>query len=133
MNGAMIACLPNKLGYNPSQTLMYVGDSRKISCKDYHDLGLKDKFVAFEIWKDLYEPYLDMLMQPIPIHTHIVRTDHLDTPDSYFLKTLDDYPSRMEYTSGDGVVPNRSLLAYKKLLIPNMTRDMVVPFSDHTG
>lgn len=132
-NSAMIACLPNELAYEKDKPLIIVDNMKEITISDYHDLALKDNFIAFEIYKDLYQPQFEILKGHLPINTHIIRTDQLDTPERYYTKTLLDYAYKTEYAGGDGVVLNDSLLAYRKVLKPDMTRDTVIPFSDHTA
>ncbi len=132
-NSAMIACLPNELAYNANQPLIVLNNGRKISIRDYGELASRDHLVAFQIWRELLAPHLDLLQEHVPVMTHIVRNDQVDTPDRYYVKSLNDYPYQMDFTAGDGVVTNASLLAYNKVLTQSMTRDMIVPFANHTS
>lgn len=130
-NSAMIACLPNMIGYDPHHPLI-IDPNHKYTIRDYHSLAKKG-YLAFEIWRDLYEPYLNMLCTPLSLKTHIVRANQMDTPDTYYVKSLEEYPYKRDYVHGDGVVANHSLSAYRKVLVPSLTKDMIVPFSDHTS
>lgn len=114
----ILMCLPNTYAYDSTEPLVYVDDYKKtFSVKDFYH----DKHIAFEIWRELYEPYIDVIMKPLHLNIHcdIVVSRDNETIRYFKMKKEGELPYECKNELGDGQVPKRSLELAKKLFYGN--------------
>lgn len=115
-NTGIIMCLPNELGFEPIQRLVEVDESDKhITLQDYatfYDEG----HVSFQIWNDLYRPYMDLICSYNNVPCHVINATNKATPHTYKVRNDVSYPY-FEYNSneGDGII-----LSLRNNILENM-------------
>lgn len=148
-NSGIVMCFPNRIGTLPGEVLYELpGDEgggaggasggarggrerpREIRIGDYAALAA-DGAISFEIWRDLYEPHLAVVERRVAVPTTAVLTANVATGVRFKAKRLSSYPYDTAYGYGDGVVPARSLKSYRKLFCSDLTRELLIPNSNH--
>ena len=135
----IIACMPNTLGYDEDEPLLYVGKNKTIpiTIKNYHELSnnsSKHISIPFKIWIDLFEPLLPYLMKELDIPAHMILAKNMNTRVVPILKTLDDiYPTYTSNEIGDGVATMKSLKSYEKFLNPDRVRETILCNNNHSS
>lgn len=139
-NSGIVMCFPNSIG-TLARDVLYetpAADARgahkkrphrAIQMADYDDLARHS--VAFEIWRDLYAPHLDVMARRVRVPTCAVLTANVATGIRFKTRKLSEYPYDTAYGYGDGVVPARSLKAFRKLFYPELTKEIIIPNSNH--
>jgi pimeloyl-ACP methyl ester carboxylesterase len=129
----IVMCLPNKYGFvDPDEVLVEAESGSPITRRSYGELA-EGGNVAFEIWRDLYEPHLEGLMTTqIDVCTDIIMTTSMSTHYQYKTKNRTDYPYDAAVTYGDGIVPYQSLLAARQMF-GSASRLHVINGSSHTN
>ena len=132
-NSGIIMCFPNEIGAGASDVFYEIsgggGDGSVLRMRDYDDLAKKS--VAFEIWRDLYAPHIGVIAERVRVPVCAVFTANVATGVGFKAKKLSEYPYDTTYAYGDGVVPARSLRSFKKLFYPELTKELIIPNSNH--
>ena len=120
LNSGMIMLLPNKLAYNNNDIFLYDEDEIiNLESFNSHD------YIAFKIWRDLWLQMLQKIEIKININTNIINTCNMLVGTKYLKYTP------IECEEGDGMVPLRSLEAYKKIFISELTHVNYINNSSH--
>lgn len=131
-NTGIVMCLPNRLSYDNQTPLMDIlKDNTQVNLDSYSQLADRG-MIAFELWRDLYEPHLDVIAKTVRVPTHVVCCIDKNAPSMYYTDTLDDYPYQTSHVRGDGVVDSNSLLVYEKVFDRHHLRDFIIPRTGHT-
>lgn len=126
----IIMCLPNEHAYHPSEALVKIDDMEQVIClKDFD----KSKNIAFEIWRDLYQPNLQTIMSPLNlnIECEILIGTSKETIQKFKIRKEGELPYYSKFEFGDGQVPKRSLEIAKRLFIGNKVSFCDIPDSNH--
>lgn len=148
-NSGIVMCFPNRIGTMAGDVLYELPGAdggaggaarrraagperpREIRMRDYGDLADGGGAIAFEIWRDLYEPHLADVERRVAVPTTAVLTANVATGVRFKARRLSEYPYDTAYGYGDGVVPARSLKSYRKLFAADATRELLIPNSNH--
>lgn len=131
-NTGIVMCLPNRLSYEQHTPLMdVIKDNKKVSLQSYPELA-NSGMIAFQLWRDLYEPHLEVMEKRVSVPTHVVCCLDKNAPSMYYTESLDSYPYQSDHVHGDGVVDSKSLLVYDKLFDKKRLRDFIIPRAGHT-
>jgi hypothetical protein len=125
-NTGIIMCFPNSIGFDINEPLAKIGH-REVTIGQYAAFDL----VQFQIYRDLFQPYLNLIEQPIQVPIHAVLATNKQT-GGYF-EMNGEQPTAIEMVKGDGLVSDRSLLAYEKVIQHRCMRELVVAKRDHTS
>lgn len=137
-NTGVIMCFPNTIGYDPDEPLVMVeGRSDKsfqISVNSFDmlaDMGV----VQFQIWRDLFKPLVNVLEFPISIPTHVIMSKNNNTKGIFTVRSLGDQPTHSQFIPGDGIIPEKSLMAFSKIIYHPLLRETIITDSnrDHTS
>jgi Lecithin:cholesterol acyltransferase len=130
MVSGIIMCLPNKYGFSKDDVLVESENGPPITRASYAELAKTN--VGFEIWRDLYEPHLDALMNTeVGVRSDVILTTSVGTQHKYKSKDWrKHYPHDAMVTYGDGIVPYQSLLAAKRMF--DGSRLHIINGSSHT-
>lgn len=114
LNSGIIMCFPNVFGYLPCEQLAHVGSAGIITPELLMAPNTGKNFNtpdAFDAWRELYEPHLNSITDPISVASHIVTcTPIIDTLQSFKLREVGGGGVEdLSYEVGDGQVPARSL------------------------
>lgn len=132
MNTGIIMCLPNRLSYDAHVPLMDIlKENRRVRLNSYNELADRG-LIAFELWRDLYEPHLAVIEKRVSVPTHVVCCLDNSAPSKYYTETMDSYPYQSDHVHGDGVVDSKSLLVYENLFDRQHLRDFIIPRAGHT-
>lgn len=129
-NSGIIMCLPNRLAYGEDEVLLEYNKG-VVNVNSYNDLA-KDH-ISFQLYKQLYEPHLPTITKHVSVQTHVVIACGTPTPKHYISHELEKYPHKVEYTTGDGVVDERSLHAVAKVFHEDDMKLLIIPDGDHTS
>lgn len=105
VNSGIVMCLPNHIGFDKKQSLVEIEEPDKsvITLQDYKKL-YDQGHVSFQIWYDLYKPFLKDVCSYINVDCHVVNALNKATPTLYKIKTHDTYPHKEVYSNGDGII-----------------------------
>lgn len=128
-NSGIIMCLPNEAGdgkfiIDRPKAIRGTGENLMgaLNHRSYGDLA--STMLPFEIWRDLYEPYLrPMILRPMRADlskklVQIVISSARETAVGYVSEGTDIYPHTEIKGLGDGVLSNKSLQSAMKIF-PN--------------
>lgn len=128
-NSGIVMGLPNHLAYNVNDVYWYSDDTKKsITMKDYSKISQDN--MGFKLWEDLYKNYLYTLEKKNYLPTTIINSIGIETPTSFWSKSIKETPYKVINEDGDGVVPTRSLNVALELF-PNY-KLMLLPKTNHT-
>lgn len=127
---AIIMCLPNKYAYESSESLVKVDEGSEIltiNSFQHHPN------VAFEIWRDLYQPHLETIMKPLhlPVHCDILLGTQKETLQKFKIRKEGEMPYFSKFELGDGQVPTRSLYLAKKVLYGKHVQTTEIADANH--
>ena len=130
----VIMCFPNDLAFSADEPLARVGSSatQNISIKSYDQLALEGN-VQFQIWRDLYRPYLHLIEQPINVPMTAVASVNNSTKALFSMKALGEMPTTLSTVEGDGIIVKKSLLAFQNMVMSNNLKDVLLEDHDHTS
>ena len=125
----IIMTLPNPLCYKDSDVFLHLENPK-------HSISLHTFYhkhhLPFEIWKDLYLPYLHTIAKPLDVKSKLVLSTENQTAKAYYSKNLDSAPFKIDYDmNGDGLIPSKSL-TYGTKLFHNYEM-LNIPKTDHVG
>ena len=126
----IVMCLPNRLAFDPNQTLATIAD-HKVTIRDY-DKFAEQGVIPFKLWKDLYEPHLPIMEARVSVPTDIVIAKDVPTLGAFYSKSWNDPPYSKFQCTGDGMVPSHSLQAFEKILDHKHVKEVTLPNTDHT-
>lgn len=136
-NLGIIACFPNDLAFDKNEVLLQADES--VTIETYSHLAQKG-LIPFRLWTDLYKDALSYAIKPpVRIPTHVVCGSKMNsTMGRGVADAWDTPPSRMEYITGDGIVPLHSLLSIEKIVNPKYLTETIiynneVNATDHTS
>lgn len=101
-NSGIVMGLPNTSLYSPD-TLFWKQGPRSIYMRD---IQKGRGSIAFEVWKDLYEPFIPHILSPIDVTSHLFVSKGKPTDVLYI-------NNETITCDGDGIIPINSLLSYK--------------------
>jgi hypothetical protein len=129
----IIACFPNSLAYHPDEPLIVCKDGA-VTVDEYASLAAGG-CVPFLLWRDLFQPALEAhIAAPVRVRTHMICANTVNSTQSRGVADAwDAIPSRLEYVSGDGVVPLKSMLAIERVVDRRYLTETIFPNSDHTS
>lgn len=103
VNTGVVMCLPNvNGGWTRDAPIIQMGDDA-IRIDDYEQLAQMGH-VSFEIWRDLYKPYLDVIRAPVYVPTTVFNGESKNTPIWYKTHSIEKYPHEELYGCGDGII-----------------------------
>jgi len=130
-NGGIIMCLPNKLAFDDLETFLDIENpQRHIRIADYHKLA-KNNNASFLIWRDLYEPWLDKIAQPMRLPVEVIYNTDVETPTWYKIKNNGETPYKTRHGAGDGQVVEASLAAADKIFLGHTKSVDIFDKRDH--
>lgn len=104
VNTGVILCLPNHMHYmHRNQEILRIEGGESIGCTDYNRLATEGH-VSFQIWRDLYRPYLDVIAGPVGVKTTVYNAVNNDTAVWYGTPSREKYPSQEKYEKGDSII-----------------------------
>lgn len=115
INSAIVMGLPNTMSYSLEQ-IFWKTDKHAIEIQHYR----KEQTISFKIWQDLYAPYIHRIQRSHSIPTTIFYSTGIETPSTFYSKSMHDAPHKVDFTDGDGMIPYASLLTAQKIF-PNHT------------
>lgn len=130
----IIMCMPNTLLVDKEEPLLHItgNDKRIITVNEYNKLA-DENMLAFQIWKDLYEPNQKFIEHKIKVSTDVFIGNRKETYGVAFTDRIDALPYRITKVNGDGTVSKESLLAIEKVLYKDGLREHIYPNHDHTS
>jgi hypothetical protein len=102
VNTGVVLCLPNNMRYMEDQEIMRI-ENESIGSGDYSRLA-DAGHVSFEIWRDLYRPYMEVVAAPIGSRTTVFNAIDKDTAVWYGTRCRDKYPYEEKYDKGDSII-----------------------------
>ena len=121
INSGILMGLPNQNAYH-DRDLFWKSKNTEVRLEDlYTRTNAARLSPGFEVWHDLFQPHISKIIAPAPVPIHVYASMGIPTEQIY----LDDQPVM---THGDGVVPDRSLLAY-----PHAVSIIRVPRVNHSN
>ena len=128
----IIMCLPNELGFDPSEPLLHTNQNGVLSIDKYHEFAT-NYHIPFKIWEDMYAPYLDVIAKPVDVPMHVIYSKNVATYGKAFAEKWDDVHMQKSTCDGDGVVPLKSLESYTKIIDPKNVMRTIITNGDHTS
>ncbi|NBV05411.1 MAG: hypothetical protein EBS08_07100, partial [Cytophagia bacterium] len=128
----IVMCMPNQLAFHANEPLLHIEGGKDITIEEYQQLA-EEHALAFQLWKDLYEPNHKYIEAALKVPTELVVAKHLTTYGVGFARSLDSVPHRVSTVHGDGIVPSKSLLAIEKVLDRRHIHEHVFGNYDHTS
>lgn len=138
-NSGILMCLPNELGVLDEEIIYQVGGGggkgaggTKVRLADFE--ALADGGIApLRVWRDLMLPHYSVLHRPIELPSaYSVVCCNVATGARFKTQSLLDYPYDTAYGYGDGVVPARSLKAFRKVFKKECVKELIIPDSNHS-
>jgi pimeloyl-ACP methyl ester carboxylesterase len=130
-NSGLIACFPNDLGFDRDEILATIGD-KNICISNYNTFADADN-ISFQIHRDLFLPYLDIIKQPIAVRTHaIISVDNV-TDSIFRIHNIGEQPYEVLQDIGDKIVVEKSLRSYEKIITQKGMKDLILPNNNHTS
>jgi hypothetical protein len=141
-NTGLIMCFPNSLAFHPEEPLASViegfdaiksGDLHAhITVQNYETLA-KHGCLQFKMWRDLYKPYLGIIEQPISVPTHVVISSNENTRGRFTMRTIGSEPLDEIMIKGDGIVSEKSLRMFERIIHARDIRETVLTNGNHTS
>jgi hypothetical protein len=126
----IIMCLPNEHAYHPTEALVKIDEMEQvIRLMDFNH----HPNIAFEIWRDLYQPQLSTIMKPLSLNIpcDILIGNSKETIQKFKIKKEGELPYYSRFEFGDGQVPKRSLEIARKLFLGKQIQYLEIPDSNH--
>lgn len=127
-NSGMILCFPNSFVYSPDEPHIVAG-TNPITTASYGamaDAGV----LPFEIYRDLWAPHAPALIGRVNAAYTAVIPSRQRTPSLIYMPSLHTYSDECETGDGDGIIPARSLAAFRGLYADEQRLDL--PGASHT-
>ena len=132
-NTGLIVCFPNELSYDRNETLATIGDV-DISIRSYEEHA-NAGMIQFQIYRDLYLPYFNLIQQPISVATHaVISLSDNSTTGKFRTRVLGEQPNEITMVCGDNIVGENSLRSFEKIIYQRNMKELVLRGeSDHTS
>jgi hypothetical protein len=127
-NTGIAMCFPNSLGFDVNEPLAKIGQ-RNVTIGEYAAFDT----VPFQLYCDLFQPYLNLIEQPIQVPIHAVLATNKPTGGYFEMSSISEQPSTIEMVQGDGLVSERSLMVYEKVIHHRCMRELLIATRDHTS
>lgn len=114
-NTGIIMCFPNSLAYKDDEPLAYVAQPEQTITLASFDKLAQQHVKPFQLWRDLYKPYIPIISQPISVNTVIVVGSGNNTPTVFHMTSLGEEPCTLKRGIGDGIIEDKSLMVYDKV------------------
>ena len=125
----IVMSLPNTLCYKNNDTFIHIDNSSKPI--KFESL-FNSSNLSFQLWEDLYLPYINSISKPINVNTKLVISTENQTAKCFYTKNLKTAPYKIDYDmNGDGLIPSKSLNYATKIF--NHYEMLHIPKSDHVG
>ena len=127
LNSGIIMCFPNTYGYIESEILAHV-DKQPVTLESLATPMCHTTGDAYDIWRSLYVPHQDTIMDPVIVPTHVVTcTPTLETLKTFKLQKIGGGDVEdVVVEPGDGQVSARSLnVAYDLFESSTMMRTTI--------
>jgi hypothetical protein len=112
INTGIVICLPNEIGFNPTAELMNIG-GRSISIESSYKYC--NDHISFQIWRDLYKPFQDVILQPLDVKVTVFVGNKAPTPIWYRSLHEEAYPTDERTVGGDGIIVPICTSVYTKM------------------
>jgi hypothetical protein len=132
-NSGIVMCMPNQVGFDKHDVLVHVDKPflHNFTQYEYGQLA-NNGHLAFQLWRDLYQPHLSDITKKVDVKAHIVNALNVPTPVRYYTKALDKYPYQTVQGRGDGIVNEIHPDWYTSLFDKNKLIHTSIPGTEHT-
>lgn len=136
----ILMCLPNGHAYSPEEPLVKMDTpARVLRLQDFmtpvSGLFPSDSLQeAFDIWRDMYLPYLPTIMKPLDVKEipcDLIMGSQQPTVKKIKIRREGELPYYTRYEYGDGQVPIRSLALAQDIFRGSHVRPLEIPGANH--